>query len=270
MILLAGSGVSSLGSLMRAAARPGLLEAAPSVLPATGQVRFKRKINVKRPHQPDWFRKQLLAVSKPQWEPPVPIEEEHLKCEYVEKAEEKVKWKDHIHQLEKFYVEEMLDEFRSSEMIAFYHTNPILRNNFRKGWQLGRKMGMELKSYNKRVGRAGLVETEWENCLHFFMDCFDHDHEQPILFSPVVKPKNLISFEKKIPEFHLLGAVIHGRILSRKQVIALGDMPDLEYQRQELVTLLNTNQSKLTSLLQSNQEQLSRNLAQLIKDNNKQ
>ena len=100
MILLAGSGVSSLGSLMRAAGRPGLLEAAPSVLPATGQVRFKRKINVKRPHQPDWFRKQLLAVSKPQWEPPVPIEDEHLKCEYVEKAEEKVKWKDHIHQLE--------------------------------------------------------------------------------------------------------------------------------------------------------------------------
>ena len=270
-LLFASSGcLLGPGLLVRAAARPGLLETAPSLLPATGQVRFKRKINVKRPHQPDWFRKQLLAVSKPRWDAATTIEEEPLNCAYVEKAQEKDRWKDHINQLERFYVEEMADQFKSSQMIAFYHTNPILRNNFRKGWQLGRKMGMELRGFNKRVGRAALLGTEWENCLHFFMDCFDHDHEQPILFSPDVKPKNLITFEKKIPEFHLLGAVIYGRILSRRQVIELNDIPDLTTQRQQLVALLNANQSRLSSLLQSNQEQLSRNLEQFIKDQEKQ
>jgi len=264
------SGAGTLGSLVRAAARPGLLGAAQSVIPGSSQqVRFKRKIYPKRPHQPDWFRKKLLAVSKPYWDEDVPIENEPLDCQYVAKMEEEEQWRDHINQLEKFYVEEMMDLFKGSSMIGFYHTNPIARCNFRKAWQNGRRQGMELRRYNVRVGRAGLKNTEWENCLHFFFDCYTHDHEQPILFSPENKPKQLINFEKKTPEFHLMGAVIYGRILSRKQIIDLKDVPDLETQRQQLVALLNANQTQLSRSLQSSQEQLARNLEQYIKDQNK-
>ena len=115
-LLLACSGSLLSHGLVRAAGRPGLLEAAPSLLPSTGQVRFKRKINVKRPHQPDWFRKQLLAVSKPRWDPDVAIEDEPLNCAHVEKAYEKDRWKDHINQLERFYVEEMTDHFNNSQI----------------------------------------------------------------------------------------------------------------------------------------------------------
>jgi len=264
------SGAGSLGALVRAAARPGLLGAAQIVVPgSTQQVRFKRKIYPKRPHQPDWFRKKMLAVSKPYWGEESPIEDEPLDCQYVAKMEEKEQWRDHINQLEKFYVEEMMDLFKSSSMIAFYHSNPIARCNFRKAWQNGRRQGMELRRYNARVGRAGLRNTEWENCLHFFFDCFSHDHETPILFSPENKPKQLLNLEKKTPEFHLMGAVIYGRILSRKQIIELKDVPDLETQRQQLVALLNANQTQLSRSLQSSQEQLARNLEQFIKDQNK-
>ena len=275
MSLLVNKEVSGcLSVLARAAARPGLLGAASTagpaaaVVPSWSQVRF-RKIMVKRPHQPDWFRKKLLGVSKPYWDDEVPIENEPLQCEYVAEQNEKEVWLNHINQLEKFYVEELKDLFTNSQMIGFYHTNPIARCNFRKAWQNGRRMNMELVRYNFRVGKAALRDTEYENCLHFFFNCYTQDYEQPMTFCPEVKPKQLITMEKKTPEFHLLGAVMYGRILSRKQVIELNDIPDLDQQRAQLVALLNANQSKLTSLLQSNQQQLSTNLDQYIKDQNK-
>merc|ERR1712179_217611 len=185
---------------------------------------------------------------------------------WVEKNEEKEMWDDHGNQLEMVYVKEMMELFHSSQMIAFYHTNPIANCNFRKAWQNGRRMGMELKRFNMRVGKNGLRGTRWENCLHFFHSAPGDGNEQPILFSPDVKAKSLLSFEKKVPEFHLLGAVVHGRILSRAGVMELQGIPDLAAQREQLVALLGSNQASLTQLLGSNQQQLASNLEQLIKE----
>jgi len=235
------------------------------VIPGPGQLRF-RKVNITKPHQPDFFRKKLLAYSKPYWDENVCIEDEPKDCKWMEKREEKVKWDDHVNQLEKFYVQEMMDLFHSSQMIAFYYTNPIPNCNFRKAWQNGRRVGMELKRFNIRIGKSGLRGTEWENCLKLFHSFPGDANEQPILFSPEVKPKALITFEKKVPEFHLLGAVVHGRILSRAGVIELQNIPDLTTQREQLVALLGANQTKLTQLLGSNQQQLASNLEQFIKD----
>eukprot|EP00092_Neocalanus_flemingeri_P006771 GFUD01007313.1.p1 GENE.GFUD01007313.1~~GFUD01007313.1.p1 ORF type:complete len:281 (-),score=79.99 GFUD01007313.1:90-932(-) len=235
------------------------------VIPGPGQLRFRR-INITKPHQPDWFRKRLLAVTKPEWDEVVALEDEPLNCQWAEKQEEKAKWDDHVNQLEMFYVQEMMELFHSSQMIAFYHTNPIANCNFRKAWQNGRRVGMELKQFNFRVGKHGLKGTKWENCLHFFHSFPGDANAQPILFSPDVNPKALLTFEKKVPEFHLIGAVIHGRILSRAGVIGLENIPDLTAQREEMVALLGANQSKLVQLLGSNQQQLATNLEQFIKD----
>jgi len=78
----------------------------------------------------------MLAVSKPEWDDDVPIEEEPYNCQFVEKRNEKVVWEDHVNQLELFYVQEMMELFHSSQMIAFYHNNPIADCNFRKAWQV--------------------------------------------------------------------------------------------------------------------------------------
>jgi len=252
--------------LARSAAASRSVVMVGAVVPGPGQVRFRR-INVVRPHQPDFFRKKLLALSKPQWDETVPIEQEHLNCRFEARQLERKEWLDHVNQLEKFYVEEMKELFSSSSMIAFYVSNPMPRCNFRKAWQNARRLGgLELVKYNYRVGKAALRGTKWENCLHFFPQCYEKDHEQPIVFGQEAAPKKLLSFEKKVPEFHLIGAVIHDRILSRAQVMELVNTPDLELQRQELVAILGANQSKLTQLLSSSQSQLSRNLEQYVKD----
>ena len=93
-------------------------------------------MNITKPHQPDFFRKKLLAYSKPEWDEIVPLEDEPKNCQWVEKQEESGRWNDHVNQLEVFYVQEMMELFHSSQMIAFYHTNPIAHTNFRKAWQV--------------------------------------------------------------------------------------------------------------------------------------
>jgi len=236
----------------------------PTPLPSPGQIRFKR-VNIQKPRRPDWFRQQLLAVAAPRFSPPQTLEEMPDSCEMAARREEEVEWKEHINQLEKFYVQEMVEMFEKSEMIAFFHTNPIKEADWRKAWQNGRRAGMELQRFQRRVGVAGLRGTKWENCLHFFMN-FPGEHTQPILFSPKTDPKKLLAYEKKVPEFQLLAVVVHGRILSKAGVQDLVNMPDLATQRAELSTLLSFNQRKTLSLLGANQQSLSTNLDQYVKD----
>ena len=124
---------------------------------------------------------------------------------------------------------------------------------------------MELARFQRRVGVAGLRGSQWENCLHFFMD-FPGEHTQPVLFSPEVQPKKLLAYERKVPEFQLLACVVHGRILSRAQVQQLVDTPGLEDQRAELVGLLGVSQRRTLDLLEGSQRQLVTNLSQYVKD----
>merc|ERR1712037_327234 len=118
----------------------------PTSLPSPGQIRFKR-VNIQKPRRPDWFRQQLLAVAAPRYLPPQTIEELPDSCEMAAKKEEEREWKEHINQLEKFYVQEMVEMFEKSEMIAFFHTNPIKEADWRKAWQNGRRAGMELQRF---------------------------------------------------------------------------------------------------------------------------
>ena len=125
---------------------------------------------------------------------------------------------------------------------------------------------MELKEYHYRVGKAGLKGTQWENCLHFWYKFPGEMNLQPILFSPEVDPAKLLKYERKIPEFTLIGCVVENRILSRREVQEMIKLPSLEESRGELLSILGYQQQRTLQLLQANQQQLSTNLSQLIKD----
>eukprot|EP00088_Acartia_fossae_P032513 TRINITY_DN33280_c0_g1_i1.p1 TRINITY_DN33280_c0_g1~~TRINITY_DN33280_c0_g1_i1.p1 ORF type:complete len:262 (+),score=9.97 TRINITY_DN33280_c0_g1_i1:51-836(+) len=235
------------------------------IIPRAGQVRF-RQVRISKPKRAPWFRQNLLEISKPAWTSEVPIDDVWIDCEYAKKEEERREWNDEVNKLEEFYVREMVEQFEKSRMIAFFHANPMSRNSFRTAWQNGRRIGMELKEYHHRVGKAGLRGTQWENCLHFWFQFPGEMNLQPILFSPNLQPDKLLKYEKKVPEFHLLGCVVENRILSRREVQELVKMPSLEQSRGELLSILNFHQQRTLQLLQSNQQQLSTNLSQYIKD----
>jgi hypothetical protein len=116
------------------------------------------------------------------------------------------------------------------------------------------------------VGKAGLKGTPWEQFLHYWFQFTGNLVNQPLLFSPVLEPAKILRFEKKVPEFSLLACVVENRILSRAQVVAMVDMPDLQTYRSELVSLLAHQSRRTVSLLQANQQQLATNLDQLVKD----
>jgi len=236
-------------------------------LPGPGQVRFKA-VRINKPKRATWFRQTLLAVSKPEWDKHEPLEDIWRNCEHARKEEEQREWNDHINQLEKFYVREMVELFEKSKMIAFFHANPMKKNTFRTAWQNGRRIGMELKEYHHRVGKAGLKGTQWENCLHFWFKFPGEMNLQPILFSPNLQPDKILKYERKVAEFSLLACVVENRILSRKDLQEMVKMPGLEDSRAELVSILGYHQQNTLRLLQSNQQLLSTNLNQLIKDAN--
>eukprot|EP00088_Acartia_fossae_P025325 TRINITY_DN26150_c0_g1_i1.p1 TRINITY_DN26150_c0_g1~~TRINITY_DN26150_c0_g1_i1.p1 ORF type:complete len:265 (-),score=35.75 TRINITY_DN26150_c0_g1_i1:54-848(-) len=233
--------------------------------PLTIQVRYKQ-IRLKKPKRASPFRQQLLALSKPEWDEDEKIEDIWKNCKYVEKENEKKLYEAHINQLEKFYVKEMVEQFENSKMIAFFHHNPIKTIKRHAAWQNARRAGMELEQYHYRVGMAGLTGTKWESCLHFWFKFSGEMNFQQILFAPEVNPDKILKYEKKVPEFFLLGAVIDNRILSKKQIQDMTKMPSLDTCRGELVSILGYHQQRTLQLLQANQQQLSSNLTQLIKD----
>ena len=61
---------------------------------------------------------------------------------------------------------------------------------------------MELKTYSKKVARATLTGTKWENLLHFWET---GDYLQFIVFSKEIQVKKLIQLDKKTPDLILLG-----------------------------------------------------------------
>jgi len=235
--------------------------------PIVEQVRQRHNVKIAKPKRAQPFRQAMLAVSKPQWAEEQTFQDLWKNCEYVERETEKQEWQFQINQLEKFYVKEMVEQFENSQMIGFYHNNPITKNmKWHSAWQNARRAGMELSKYHYRVGMAGLKGTKWENCLQFWFKFSGDMNLQPIVFSPTLNPDLLLKYERKIPEFTLLGAVVGNQIFSKKQVQDLKKLPSLERSREEMVALLGHQQQRTTQLLQSNQQQLSTNLSQLIRD----
>ena len=63
---------------------------------------------------------------------------------------------------------------------------------------------MELETYEHVMVKAGFTGTKWENLL-FFLDGTNKQAGQRFVFCPEILPKNLLQFEKKVPEAYLMG-----------------------------------------------------------------
>jgi len=235
-------------------------------VPLVDQVRHRHNVRISKPRQAPVFRARLLELSKPVWEEQPVFEDLWKDCNYAAKEKERKEWEVQINQLEKFYVKEMLELFEKSQIIGFFFCNPMKPIKRHAAWQNARRAGMELEHYHYRVGAAGLKGTQWENCLHFWFKFPGDSNLQPIVFSPELNADKLLKFERKVPEFTLLGAVVGNRIMSKKQIQEIKNLPSLEQSRGELVSILGYQQQRTLQLLTANQQQLSTNLSQLIKD----
>ena len=122
---------------------------------------------------------------------------------------------------------------------------------------------MELKNFEHIVVRGAFQGTKWENLLFFLEGSL---WGQKIVFCPEMKPEKLMQLEKKVPEAFLMAAVVENRILDRGEIQALINMPTIDILLGETVSILNSPAQKTLRLLNSNQQNLSTNLNQYVKD----
>jgi len=212
---------------------------------------------------PTWKRKLMVEFAAPQFTEKHPTTENlWMDCpKSLEVRTEK------SNAYEAIFVQELKRFMQDSKMIGVYHFNAITNRNYRKAWQEGRGLGMELKRYEHIMVKDALEGTVWKNLIHYLDGTVGR---QSFTFTPEVKANSLLQLEKKIPECFLICAVVEDRILDRAQVAELSQMPPKESLLGETVALLNMPSQKLSRLLNHNQQSLSQNLSQYVKDQGKE
>ena len=140
---------------------------------------------------------------------------------------------------------------------------------FFQAFQNARRAGMELKGYNYSMANSALPGSKWE-CLMHFWDTNVSAFYQWIVFGKEANVNKLFKLEKKIPEMYLLGAIVEDRFMNKAQLQEYAKLPNIEQLRGELCSILQHPLKKTSSLLQSNQQSLSQNLEQYVKDQTKE
>jgi len=238
------------------------------------QVRYK-KPDLKEHRHAFWERMQILEFTKPRFETKHETTEDlWQECPREEELKEIHETKYKANELESLYAAQMREYFESSPIIGIFHVNPIKYRPQRMAWQNARRFGFELKKYNNRICREALKGTKWEDVVLFHTEMGRMETQFAFCLEPADKadPAKLLAYDKKVPEFVLLGAIVENRMLDRAGLThaATNLYPrGIESLHAELSTILQTPTRKLSQLLGRNQQKLSENLQQYIKDQNK-
>lgn len=227
---------------------------------------LRTRPNTRRPRHPSWNRQQLIELSKPQHSLKHPTTQFlYQDCpRHQEIIEQEAR--NAPNDYEMIYVREMQDFLEKSKMVAVFQAQVRFKWKWHTAWQNARRAGMELRKYETVMIRAAAAGTQYEDALAHFYNTTTIPRLHHLVFSPEVQPKKLLDLDKKMPDFLLLGVIVENRLLSKKGLQAMLKMPPIDVLRGELCAILSTPAQKTASLLSSNQQALSTNLAQYVKD----
>jgi large subunit ribosomal protein L10 len=163
---------------------------------------------------------------------------------------------------------EVKNWFDHSQMIAVFHINPISGEDFFKARvALHKSGGMQLKKYGAAIMERALSDSNYEAISKLlvtktFCTC--------LVFSPEHKKvSTLLKVVKKIPQLHLLGGIVDGRLLSKNEFTDYAKMPNIDIVRSQLANVLNLAGSQLVQNLQSHQTNLVNILEAHVRENSK-
>jgi len=225
--------------------------------------RFRHNIRPANPKMPTWKRKKILAFAAPRIPEEFPTTENIWQDCPREIEVKSLEESDKPNAFEQHYVNEVKELIDKSKMIAFFHANDLGTRSTRRAWQNSRRLGMELKVYEKIIMKGAFKDTKWENMLVFLEGSTKN---QSVLFSPTIDGQKLFQFEKKAPELYFIAVGIDDRILDRNGVNEMINMPPMEDLLAQTSAILKMPIQKTSQLLGSNAQQLSTNLSQYVKD----
>lgn len=155
---------------------------------------------------------------------------------------------------ENILAREVRSWFDHSQMIGIFHINSINGEDFFKARVAFHKNGMQLKKYGNKIMELALVDTKYEEILKLqglptFSTVFAFSTEHK-------KVSAMIKIIKKIPQMHLMCGVVEDRLLSKNELVAYGNMPDISVVRSQFANVLNLAASQLVQNLESHQSNL--------------
>ncbi|KAJ9584217.1 hypothetical protein L9F63_021422 [Diploptera punctata] len=218
-------------------------------------VRF-RKVVVQKPAQPHYRKALVLKVCTPEYVDPkegmslADLCEKPLEISLREEQKET--------RYERFLAKEVLNWFNNSNMIAFYHVNPIPGGDRQKARITFKRDNMHMKQYGRKVMKMALQNTKYEAVLHLFTS---HNY---IVFSPETQVAKLLKISKKIPQLILMTAVVDGKLLSLNELIEYSKVPNIQTAQAGLVAVLNSGAVQLNQNLVHHQQTLVANLQKHI------
>ncbi len=221
------------------------------------QIRYRKQIYFRKYREPNFVRKQMLAICEPIMAKDKRPHSERC-INLLPKAERQ------IHPYDKLLAEDMKQELRSSRMICFFHQNVMTIIEKRETRNLFQKEDMFLRYYNPDIAQMAMNGTKYESALHLAkLPNFT------ILFSAEPQVSKLLKLNKKCPQLILLAAIIDDRFLSVEDIKAYSRLPDLQTMRSELSHTLSLAAKSLSNKTIYPISNLTNSLDLYIKDQQK-
>jgi large subunit ribosomal protein L10 len=153
-------------------------------------------------------------------------------------------------------------------MVAILQVNSILAEDFFKVQVELFKKGMHIKKYGRTLFKKAVDGTKYE-CLEPLN--INDSNSTAYVFSTEHKNVNdLMKILKKHHQYHLLCGIVEDRLLSRKELIEYGNLPDIQVARAQFANVLNLAASQLVQNLESHQASFVNILDAYVRENSKE
>lgn len=165
-----------------------------TLTPLVQSQRFRGKINIQKPRAPHFERATYLALTKPYFEKKASPSLIDLCNKNVNLRKEDVE-----NPFQNIIAKELLQLFRSSRLIGFFHKNSMNSEQEFKAKVLFKRQNMDFKNFGKKTLQIAVTGTPYESVLDIYCS------HNMIVFSPQPEIKKMIAVAKKFPQLALLG-----------------------------------------------------------------
>ncbi|XP_041478777.1 39S ribosomal protein L10, mitochondrial-like [Lytechinus variegatus] len=218
-------------------------------------VRTMKSVNTRKKKPMHIMRAKLMALTERKERPdPRSLAEQCSMRKSIREPEQ-----DKPHLVREFYARLCRQVFASSKLIAVFHSEGLSVGEQNDIKRRLRKNNILLKVYGNSIVQEAISGTDLENMRPLFVGpCI-------IAVSEELPVKELLKATRRIPKLHLLGGRVGDQLMSPKGMEDYSKLPSLEILQGQFAGLLTSSLSQTYSLLQANQQRLTMNLDQLVK-----
>jgi len=218
-----------------------------------GIQRRARRVSVREYREPDYPLKKLLTACEPYILP-----EFRPKYETCESVGFDPKLLIDEHPYNRLLAQDLKRELEACQMIVVFHLNPIEQERRRYAKCAWEHSGMYLRRYNAQTREMGMRHTRFSTLLDIMTE------RSQLLFMNNLNLKEMISINRKYPEFVMLAGAVDDQLLSRDRILKLRDMPSIDVMRAQLTHTLSLASQTLSQNISYQTSLLSRNLNALV------